>query len=163
MKVTARIARLIRGKCWHLSSFRATSDEHGRFSIRGLPEADVVIYVEDPENRWTARPHEGRRISPEAAAELELAMETGVVVSGRVTDPDGKPVEAAHFSALADSQEAPGLAHSSTDADGRFTVDLPAGTFEVHVESPGHVAQKRTISVKLDGVTVLNVDLRGSK
>ncbi len=50
-----------------------------------------------------------------------------------------------------------------TDVDGQYAIDLPAGSFEITIESPGHLPQKRTVSVKLDGVTVLNVDLRATK
>jgi hypothetical protein len=51
----------------------------------------------------------------------------------------------------------------ATDADGQYAIDLPAGSFEVTIQSAGHTSQKRTVNVKLDGVTVLNVDLRGVK
>ena len=52
---------------------------------------------------------------------------------------------------------------AQTDAEGSFTVDLPEGSYEVVIESDGYATQRRTVSVKLDGVTVLNADLRGTK
>jgi hypothetical protein len=54
-------------------------------------------------------------------------------------------------------------ATSVTDADGHFTIELPEGSFAVEVTAAGYVTQKRTIGIKLDGVTVLNVDLRSTK
>ncbi|HEX5061255.1 MAG TPA: carboxypeptidase-like regulatory domain-containing protein [Kofleriaceae bacterium] len=50
---------------------------------------------------------------------------------------------------------------ATTDADGQFTIELPEGPFSVEIASPGFVTQKRNVTIKLDGVTVLNVDLRG--
>lgn len=51
----------------------------------------------------------------------------------------------------------------TADAEGNFTVELPEGAFQVEITATGYKTQKRNVSVKLDGVTVLNVDLRGSK
>jgi hypothetical protein len=54
-------------------------------------------------------------------------------------------------------------ASATTDAQGQFALDLPEGAFSVEIQSPGHVTQKRKVMIKLDGVTVLNVDLRSGK
>jgi hypothetical protein len=54
-------------------------------------------------------------------------------------------------------------ASATTDAQGQFALDLPEGAFSVEIQSPGHVTQKRNVMIKLDGVTVLNVDLRSGK
>jgi hypothetical protein len=51
----------------------------------------------------------------------------------------------------------------TSDADGNFRVELPEGAFQVEIAAAGYRTQKRNVNVKLDGVTVLNVDLRGSK
>lgn len=56
-----------------------------------------------------------------------------------------------------------GSASATTDAEGRFTVELPEGAFSVEIMSTGFVSQTRTVKIKLDGVTVLNVDLRSTK
>jgi hypothetical protein len=50
-----------------------------------------------------------------------------------------------------------------SDADGNYYIDLPAGNFEVTIEANGFATQKRKVGIKLDGVTVLNADLRGVK
>jgi hypothetical protein len=62
-------------------------------------------------------------------------METGTRVSGRVLDREGKPVEGASFSAIADSRDGPGLAHDFTAADGRYQFRLPAGVARLYFDS----------------------------
>jgi uncharacterized membrane protein len=51
----------------------------------------------------------------------------------------------------------------TSDADGNYSIDLPAGSFDVTIEASGFATQKRKVSIKLDGVTVLNADMRGAK
>jgi hypothetical protein len=76
---------------------------------------------------------------------------------GQVLAYDGKPL-AAKITVTGKT-----TATATADAEGRYTVDLDAGSYEVVIEAEGFATQKRTVSVKLDGVTVLNVDLRGSR
>jgi len=54
-------------------------------------------------------------------------------------------------------------ATATSAADGYFTIELPEGSFTVEISAQGFATQKRNVGIKLDGVTVLNVDLRGSK
>jgi hypothetical protein len=54
-------------------------------------------------------------------------------------------------------------ATTTTDAQGQFTLELPDGAFSVEISAADHVTQKRNVTIKLDGVTVLNVDLRSRK
>lgn len=76
---------------------------------------------------------------------------------GQVLSFDGKP--------LAATITVTGKASSSVtaDAEGNFTVELPEGGYQVEVSATGFKTQKRNVIVKLDGVTVLNVDLRSAK
>ncbi len=48
----------------------------------------------------------------------------------------------------------------TADADGQFAVDLPEGTYEVVIEARDHATQRRSVTVKVERVTVLNVDMR---
>ncbi|NRA35601.1 MAG: carboxypeptidase regulatory-like domain-containing protein [Polyangiaceae bacterium] len=47
--------------------------------------------------------------------------------------------------------------------DGHFRVGVEPGSYEVSVEAAGYKSQKRKVRVEENGVTVLNVDLRGGK
>jgi hypothetical protein len=124
MRVAARRTSRPGQRVFYLSTFRAVSDENGHFVIRGLPQSEFVLSVEDPKNSWTLRPLE--RIQPDPP-NLTLTMESGVVVTGRVFDSEGNPVEAAHFSAITDSDLGSGLSHATTDSEGRYQFRLPAG------------------------------------
>jgi hypothetical protein len=55
----------------------------------------------------------------------------------------------------------PGALSATTDADGVFEIELPPGRYEVTIEAEGHERQERTVEVEVDGVTVINADLRG--
>ncbi len=92
----------------------------------------------------------------EVSIELVRAVRQGQL-RGQVLSFDGKP--------LAATITVTGATNASVtaDADGQFTLDLPEGAFTVEISSPGHVTQKRSVSIKLDGVTVLNVDMRRGK
>ena len=135
IRVNVRRNDIGSGSVFVLSTFRGETDSEGKFSIGGLAEGQVIVFLEDPRNRWTFRPREEIKLSPKDVLSENFAMEEGVIVSGKVTDAKGKPVEAAHISALADSQAAPGLAHSSTDAEGRYRFRLPSGNAQLYFNS----------------------------
>jgi hypothetical protein len=52
---------------------------------------------------------------------------------------------------------------AKTDADGTFQIDVPPGSYEVIVVSPGFAGQRRPVQVEENGVTILNADLRPGK
>ncbi|MBA2543298.1 MAG: carboxypeptidase regulatory-like domain-containing protein [Deltaproteobacteria bacterium] len=74
---------------------------------------------------------------------------------GQILSFNGKPL-AATLSIVVGA----GSRKATADADGFFSIDLPEGTFQVVIESPGHVTQRRSTSVKIERVTVMNVDMR---
>src|SRR5262249_43949996 len=92
------------------------------------------------------------------AVEVKLARATRQgQLRGQVLAFDGKPLAAKITVAGTTTTTA------TADADGRYTVDLPEGSYEIVIDAPGFATQHRTVKVKLDGVTVLNVDLRGAR
>ena len=135
MKIAARLSPARSRPVFYLSTFRAVTNEKGEFTIRGLPQTEFVLSIEDPTHRSTFRPLENFLVQPDEEQSLELEMETGVLVSGRVFDPEGKPVAAASFSAVADSQNGPGLAHDMTDANGRYQFRIPSGKARLYFDS----------------------------
>ncbi len=127
MKVTARLSASGRRQNAYLSSFNAISDDDGRFVVHGLPETEFGLAITDPTKRWSFRPMESLLVRPRQDPALTLNMEVGVRVSGMVTGPDGKPVEGAAISAVADDHGGPGLSDDMTDANGRYELRLPIG------------------------------------
>ena len=51
----------------------------------------------------------------------------------------------------------------SADKDGRFVLELAPGSYQVEIECSGYRTQRRKVIVQKNGVTVLNVELRGSR
>jgi hypothetical protein len=92
----------------------------------------------------------------EVAVKLTRAIRQGQL-RGQVLAFNGKPLAATI------TVKGKTTASATTDADGHFTLELPEGAFSVEITSTGHIAQKRNVTIKLDGVTVLNVDLRSTK
>lgn len=94
-----------------------------------------------------------------AAGEVEVVLLRAVrqgQLRGQVRSFAGKPLSATVTVTGATTLTA------QTDADGNFTLDLPEGTFDVTIESPGHAVQRRKITIKLEAVAVLNIDLRAA-
>lgn len=135
MQVAARLSFTPQRAVFFLSTFRAVSDDHGNFTIGGLPETPFVLSVKDPNDRLTFRPMEGLAVNCGETKDATLSMETGVVVSGRVFDPEGLPVEGAAISAVTESLNGSGLAGDSTDRDGRYRLRLPTGGARLYFNS----------------------------
>ncbi len=132
IQVSARLSSRGRINVPFLSTFSAVTDDDGRFSVTSLPETEFTLSVEDPLRRWAHRPLEAQMVPAGQTSQIELALEQPIVVSGRVLDPDGKPISGASLSALADTETAPGLDHSQSDTEGRYELRLPAGAAQLY-------------------------------
>jgi hypothetical protein len=75
----------------------------------------------------------------------------------------GVVVQTASRSSRRSRSRAPPKQARTTDAQGQFALDLPEGAFSVEIQSPGHVTQKRNVTINSMAWTVLNVDLRSGK
>jgi hypothetical protein len=53
----------------------------------------------------------------------------------------------------------PGGMHTSTAADGKFSLDVAPGKYTVQLRAAGYKSQDREVVVDEDGITVLNVEL----
>jgi beta-lactamase regulating signal transducer with metallopeptidase domain len=132
MKVAARISS---SQAAYLSTFSAQTADNGEFAIDGLPSMEFTVSITDPNKEWVFRPVRNLHIRPGGFEEHTFTLEAGVKVSGRVVDDEGKPVEGAHFSAIAAEGDRPGLDHDTTDVEGRFEFGLPSGTAELYFNS----------------------------
>jgi hypothetical protein len=120
---------------FHLTTFRATADEDGRFEIHGLPQRSITLSIEDPSHRFAYMPREQTLPLPDEPRKRLLTMEASIPVSGRILDPDGKPVAGAGFSAVADNPEGDGLADDMSKVDGRYQLYLPSGVARLYFNS----------------------------
>jgi thiol-disulfide isomerase/thioredoxin len=152
LTVSARLSITPEKQVFHLSTFRAQTDEQGHFIVHGLPETPFVLSVEDPSHQWIMGPRENLRIAAGESKDAEVEMEIGVAVSGSVIDTEGDPVEGAALSALADTQIGSGLAHDTSDRDGRYRLRLPSGRARLYFNSlpDGFVYPDPQIIARLD-------------
>ena len=150
--ITVRLSHVGQSQINYLSSFKAVTNEKGEFAIRDIPQWNFVLYIDDPKKRWTFRPCEDLFVLSHEHPDLPLTMEKGIVVTGRVLDPDGKPVEGAAISVIGDQPEGAGLADGMSDANGRYQLRLPAGSARLYFNSvpDGFTYPKPQIIKKLE-------------
>jgi len=93
----------------------------------------------------------------DAAAELgEITLRPAVPAGelrGLVRGLDGEPVPAEIV--VGGTEIA-----LETDAQGRFSVEVPPGSYVVEIKADGFVGQRRRVTIENRGVTVLNADIR---
>ncbi|MDQ3299512.1 MAG: carboxypeptidase regulatory-like domain-containing protein, partial [Myxococcota bacterium] len=150
------------------TTVEVAANEDGRFSTEyagGVATVTVGAPEYQPNTVETT-------VAPGMAGEVEVVLLRAVrqgQLRGQVRSFAGKPLAATVTvmgAAAAEKERASERwragTTAQTDADGNFTLDLPQGTFDVTIESPGHAVQRRKITVKLEAVTVLNIDLRAT-
>lgn len=101
---------------------------------------------------------ESAKVAEGQASELAITLVRIVQqgqLRGQVLAYDGKP--------LAATVSVAGKGTATTDAEGFYVLDLPEGSFEIVVEAKGHAAQRKTVTVRIDRVTVINIDMRRGK
>jgi protocatechuate 3,4-dioxygenase beta subunit len=142
----------------------AVSNAAGAWRIAGVPP-DVEIVVEALHDRWARGESGPVRVGAGAVVEVHVALGTGARVVGRVTDPRGRPVEAARVrwgrvppgeeGRLGDAfraDELLGPRVARTDGDGRFVADrLEAGRHVLKVEREGYAVWYRRDLVIQEG------------
>ncbi len=132
------------------------ADGEGAFTTELEPgRLEVTAHAAEFEDGVTQVIADAGKRTP-VTIELVRAIRQGQL-RGQVLAFDGKPLAATI------SVKGATTGSVTADASGQFAIDLPEGAFTVEISSPGHVTQKRNVSIKLDGVTVLNVDMRRGK
>lgn len=140
------------------SSETVTTDGDGHFAHAVLGGA-ITLTASAPEYQdGTAQ----IAVEPGASGTANITLVRKVrqgQLRGQVLSFDGKPLPAK----VTVSGKGTSPVTVTADAEGNYTVELPGGTFQVEITAAGYKPQKRNVNVKLDGVTVLNVDLRGGQ
>jgi hypothetical protein len=127
----------------NLESYEAEQIPKGRYLLRVSAER--------------LKTHEQRlELDRQALKEVEIKLEQAPVqgqIRGLVRSFGGQGITATiEVAPLGQSVE--------TDEKGQFTIDVPAGRYDVEIRAEGFVTQRRRIAVEADGVTVLNADLQ---
>ncbi len=135
------------------------SDDAGVFAYTGPIGGATTVSATAPEYEpGTAQVELEPGQSRDVTVTLVRKVRQGQL-RGQVLSFDGKPLQATV--SVTGKTGAPTSA--TADAEGNFSIDLPEGAFQVEISADGYKAQKRSVKIKLDGVTVLNVDMRGTK
>ncbi len=145
-----------------IALFATDTDAHGRFVLEGVPAGPYGLEVESAGRRW----HRPLRVEPERHTPLEIEM-AGEELEGLVYDAQsGVPIRGARIEAtrsgtgavrsgyfeLDGEREAVffgsgSQASATSDADGRFTLELEPGRHRAYVHAKRYVRQQ---SVPLD-------------
>lgn len=127
-------------------------DDGGRCHLEDAPIGELVVHIEAPD----FEPAE-RTLTLQAGAPSQVEVRLSAVpppsqLRGMVRSLDGKAV-------LARVRVEPSGAVVHVDDTGAFQLDLPPGGYDVVIEAPGYVTQRRHVQVEQKGVLILNADL----
>ena len=88
---------------------------------------------------------------------LEIRLDSGVILSGRVTDPNGNPVPDVNVNAWNNETQTGNGAQ--IDEDGRYRMSLLPGTYEINISLPqdSPFVSKRIEAVQVTGDQTLDI------
>lgn len=150
--------------------FRSTTDQDGNYRIANVPPGKYDVIVASP----TYVPVEGRKSlivnRNETVENIDITLERGGVITGKVTDADGRPVieEMVNVSAIKMTRPLPYFRNVRTDDRGIYRAyGLPAGSYTVSAgreatssAGRGEVGHQRTFhpsAMDPAAATVINV------
>jgi hypothetical protein len=140
----------------------------GRFSVAEVPAGAATITA-------TASGYKPRseavRLMPGRPTTVKLALERDLPsgqIRGTVRAFDGRPLTASVRLTPRPAEAGPSDPALAEEEErrsdgGAFQFDVPPGRYRVTIGAPGHEAQTRTVEVEVNGVTVLNIDLRRAR
>lgn len=120
--------------------FRSTTDEDGNYRITNVPAGTYDVVPASPAYVAT----EGRKsliVGPNETVEnIDIALERGGVITGKVTDADGRPViEETVFVSAVRTQRLVYLRNIRTDDQGVYRAyGVPAGSYTVSAGKEAH-------------------------
>lgn len=129
------------------------TDAGGAFSVAGVPAGAATV-------RFSADGHRDEQTTVEVRAgehevidqPLAPALPAGQI-RGVVSSFGGRPL---HATVKVESV----AIETATDDEGSFQTEVPPGEYQVIFSAPGYRTQRRRLRVEVNGVTVVNVDLR---
>jgi RNA polymerase sigma factor (sigma-70 family) len=135
----------------------AKTDAEGRWKIGNVPvhpEVELSLLVNHPDyasDQWWPTPGEAFNTKALLEGTANMTLKSGVIVRGRVTDPDGKPVKDAVVIHGDAHYGMPTTRKFPADAEGRYRLPaLSAGTTPLTIIAPGFAPQMREVELKPD-------------
>jgi len=139
-----------------LDDTAAVTDAAGRWAIDNVPdhpEVELSVLLSHPDyigdTSWRDATRGGPTISQYRDGSATLTLKSGVIVTGRVTDPDGKPVKDAVVIHGEDPYAVDARMDFLTDADGLFRLPaLAPHETTLTVIAPGWAPQALPLDVR---------------
>ncbi|MES1243960.1 MAG: carboxypeptidase regulatory-like domain-containing protein [Acidobacteriota bacterium] len=143
-----------RGFFWMQDS--GTTDGDGRYRLEGIPPGSRSFQASHPDYRRTVRDLEVRS----GENTLDLSLEGGVEVRGRVVDEGGAPVPGARIS-LREGGRSWDLPRDVSGADGSFTLTGVAdGTYRLVGEKEGFARDEEGLAILVAGSSVGGLEVK---
>ena len=141
LPTAAEAAELPPGSVARQGSVRtALSDAQGRFEVKGLTPGRSRLEVAAPDKLPVRR--EPLLLAPGDARDVgDLAVLTGVVLSGQVLDQDGQGLEGAQVEARPAGKPARPAVRVTSDSQGQFFLRLPSGEYALAAQAKDHAPQ----------------------
>ena len=114
--------------------FRAVTDEDGKYRITNVPSGQYEVIPASPAYVVTEDRKTVMIGNNETVENIDIALEQGGVITGKVTDADGRPVieETVYVFPAATSQRVPYFRNIRTDDRGIYRAyGIPAGKYTV--------------------------------
>jgi hypothetical protein len=137
----------------------ALSDADGRYQAEGVPLGEREVHVSHPNYRTRVQ---RKRIEP-GANQLDVQLESGAEVAGRVVDEAGEPIAGAEVWMISRQQRDFPEYHARSAADGRFafpTVAHGRYTLGAEAEQRSRTELEAAVVVTRENVSGLEVILR---
>lgn len=136
-------------------SAQMTGEANGEFRSYGFePETEVSMRISHPDYESTSMSKQVGESDAEFSVELKPKPRMAVV-KGRVTDPDGEPVEGAKV-----KYTGPSTGSVTTDAAGQFTTEVEAGDYTVAVTAEDYQTAGKDIAPEVDATVQMEISLR---
>ncbi len=127
---------------------RTRSDEDGRFVLEEVDPAPLQLNVRA--SSYQTKNITGIEVAPGKEREIEIVLDSGAVIDGRVVDASGEPAVRVSVN-VANRDQGPFSYGGSTrtDADGRFFLDnAPLGSAFLSVQNGGLELLKKPVELK---------------
>lgn len=134
----------------------ATTDGDGRFRLEGIAPGTRSVQAEHKSYRRAVKELEVRL----GENSIDLRLEGGVEVRGRVVDEGGTPVASARVSLRAGPRSW-NQPDSASGADGSFTIEGVAdGTYRVMAEKEGFARSREGVEVTVAGSSLSGIEVK---
>ncbi len=126
------------------------TDRDGRYELVRIPPCEACVVAVEKEGFATTRSDE-IRVSLGMEKELDLVLERGLKLAGRVVDPQKKPIEGAKATFNEMTPAYHRSKSATTHSDGRFEVSgIRVGNHSISIRRSGYVSFHGTLTMNPD-------------